>query len=115
VLAVQFTGEEVLQAIGLEPNGAAEEVVLVGAGVVPDRDVRRVLERAATIGVGGAVTAASPAGPGSGGVPASCGSGRAYARGRRAPGKTLDLAVANRPARHLGRRQSGRRAARPDS
>ncbi len=36
VVAVPFAGEEVLQAIGLEPDGAVDEAVLVGAGVVPE-------------------------------------------------------------------------------
>ena len=58
VLPVPFAGEEVLQAIRLEPDGAVDEAVLVGSGVVPERvrvperDVRRVLERAAAIGAG---------------------------------------------------------------
>ena len=56
VFSVPFAGEEVLQAIRLEPDGAVDEAVLVGAGVVPERvrvperDVRRVLERAAAVG-----------------------------------------------------------------
>ena len=58
VFAVSFAGEEALQAIGLEPDGTVDEAVLVGAGVVPERirvperDVRRVLERAAAVGAG---------------------------------------------------------------
>gem|GEM_PF-6065430 len=59
VLAVPFAGEEVSHAVGLESNGAVDEAVLVGAGVVPERirvperDVRRVLERPAAVGAGG--------------------------------------------------------------
>lgn len=37
VVAVPFAGEEVLQAVGLELDGAIDEAVLVGAGVVPER------------------------------------------------------------------------------
>jgi hypothetical protein len=39
VLAVPFAREEVLQAVGLEQDGAVDEAVVVGAGVVPERDV----------------------------------------------------------------------------
>ena len=54
-----FAGEEVLQAVDLELDGAVNEPVLVGAGVVPERvrvperDVRQVLECAAAVGAGG--------------------------------------------------------------
>ncbi len=54
-----FAREEVLHAIRLEPDGAVDEAVLIGAGVVPERvrvperDVCRVLERAAAVGAGG--------------------------------------------------------------
>ena len=47
MLTVPFAGEEVLQAIGLEADGAVDESVLVRVGVVPERvriperDVRR--------------------------------------------------------------------------
>jgi uncharacterized cofD-like protein len=50
--------EHSIQAIGLEPDGAVDEAVLVGPGSVPERvavpeaDVRRVLERATSIGAG---------------------------------------------------------------
>ena len=37
VLAVPFAGEEVLQAVGLETDGAVDEPVLAGAAVVPER------------------------------------------------------------------------------
>lgn len=53
-----FAGEEVLQTIGLEPDGTVDEAVLVGAGVVPERirvperDMSWVLERAAAVGAG---------------------------------------------------------------
>jgi hypothetical protein len=36
VLAVPVAGKEVLQAVGLEPDGAVDEAVLVGAGVTED-------------------------------------------------------------------------------
>ncbi len=84
MLAVPFAREEVFQAICLEPDGAVDEAVLVGADVIPERlkapeqDVRRVLERATAIGVWGA-TAASPAASGRGGIPSSCGSGQPVA------------------------------------
>jgi hypothetical protein len=58
VLAVPFAGEEVFQAVGLEADGAVDKAVLVGEGVVPERvrvperDVRRVLERATAVGAG---------------------------------------------------------------
>ncbi len=59
MLAVPFAREEVLQAVGLESNGAVDEAIMVGAGVVPERvqvperNVRRVLERAAAVVAGG--------------------------------------------------------------
>jgi hypothetical protein len=37
VFAVPFAGEEVLEAIRLEPDGAVDKAVLVLAGVVPER------------------------------------------------------------------------------
>ena len=58
VVAVPFAREEVFQAVGLEPDGAVDEAVLVGAGVVPERvgvpkaAMRRVLKRAAVVGTG---------------------------------------------------------------
>lgn len=58
VVAVPSAGEEVLLAIRLEANGAVDEAVLVGTGVVPERvripeaEMRRVLERASAVGAG---------------------------------------------------------------
>jgi hypothetical protein len=55
VLAVPFARQEVLQAIGLEPDGTIDEAVLVAAGLVPegvtvpDSDARRILERASVL------------------------------------------------------------------
>jgi len=54
VFSMPFAGEEVLQAVGLEADGAVDEAVLVGTGVVPERVVclpdvvRRLRRRAAT-------------------------------------------------------------------
>ena len=36
VFAVPFAAKDVLQAVGLETDGAVDEAVLVGAGVVPE-------------------------------------------------------------------------------
>ena len=36
-LGAPFAGEEVPQAVGLGPDGAVDETVLVGAGVIPER------------------------------------------------------------------------------
>jgi hypothetical protein len=43
VLAVPFAGEEVLQAIGLEPDGAVDEAVLVGAGADDEAAPRQLV------------------------------------------------------------------------
>ena len=42
VLAMPFGREEVLEAVGLEPDGTVDETVLVDAGAVPERVVIRM-------------------------------------------------------------------------
>jgi hypothetical protein len=91
VVAMPLAGEEVLQAIGMEPDGAVDEAVLVGASsrASSSSKTRRLSGLGTRRGsrFWGFVRATKPEGQGSDGVPSSCGSGHRDVRWRRVPGR----------------------------